>query len=538
MNKTLLLSAAALAMFGFASCTNENYEPSLAGSGEEVNLSIELPGNLGTRAFGDGTEALNLYYAVYKENSTEPLYSNFSSEPEATRQSAVTFTDLKATVTLKLAVNQTYSVVMWAESYTDGADDCPYVFDAKAKTITVDYNKMGVNSEVSDAFYAVQTFKCKTDGTPVSIKLYRPFAQINVGTNDMEEAVKLGFPGLSKSKVQVDGVPNVLNMSDGTTSGSATAYSYSVAQAAVPGDDEVFPVGGNDYISMVYVLAPKGQKMLSSKLTIYFTDANNKSTNLPALTNVPMQANYRTNIFGSLLLKNTSMNVEIVPAFGGAFQETLDENVSKWDGATVDKNLPNSDAEGEENVLLINSAEQLAGFAQNVAEGKNYSGKTIRLMADINLAGHDWTPVNGFSGTFDGNGHTIYNLHVDHVGNSTGMFGNCISANFNNITIDGAYVKSTGKWNGVLLGYSYSSVTKCVVKNATLEIPNEGGIICGFQASDSSGFITGCKAIDCTIIARSSWDVGQIAGSVRTGSVVDCEAVNVTGATKLVGREI
>lgn len=428
---------------------------------------------------------------------------------------------------------------MWAQSYTDGEADSPYVFDSENKTITVDYSKMALNSEAPDAFYAVQKISVTSSNTPVSIKLYRPFAQVNVGTDDLEEAKKLGIEGVTKSKLAVNGMPNVLNMIDGTTSGSVNAYNYAVAQAAAPNiEEEAFPVEGYDYIAMVYVLAPKSQNILAKSMTLTIND---KTSSILSLTNVPVQGNFRTNIYGSLLTKQKEFNVEIVPQFNGTYQGPQDPAISKWNGtdASTEFETVTEEIDGKQKtVVKINSAADLAGFAASVKAGNKYANQVIRLEADINLDGKLWESVSNFSGTFDGNGHTIYNLYVDHEGNSAGMFGSCVSATFKNITIDGAYVKGTGKWNGVLLGYSYSTMEGIVVKNATLEIPKEGGIICGFQASDSSGFIKNCQAIDCTIIAASTWDVGQIAGSVRKGAVVDCEAINVTGSTKLVGREI
>lgn len=31
---------------------------------------------------------------------------------------------------------------------------------------------------------------------------------------------------------------------------------------------------------------------------------------------------------------------------------------------------------------------------------------------DWNLTGHGWTPIDGFAGTFDGNGHRIIGMHI------------------------------------------------------------------------------------------------------------------------------
>ena len=48
------------------------------------------------------------------------------------------------------------------------------------------------------------------------------------------------------------------------------------------------------------------------------------------------------------------------------------------------------------------------------AMGENPRG-TYRLEADIDLGGVDWVPIP-FSGVLDGNGHTLYNLHIRETG--------------------------------------------------------------------------------------------------------------------------
>lgn len=62
----------------------------------------------------------------------------------------------------------------------------------------------------------------------------------------------------------------------------------------------------------------------------------------------------------------------------------------------------------EEEAIEIRTVGDLARMAAN-------PGGSYRLAADLDLSGIYWTPVD-FSGVFDGNGHTIYNLTVDQTG--------------------------------------------------------------------------------------------------------------------------
>ena len=94
-----------------------------------------------------------------------------------------------------------------------------------------------------------------------------------------------------------------------------------------------------------------------------------------------------------------------------------------WDGASIAAVEPNA-----EGIYEISTAEQLAGLAKLVNGGNNFSGKTIKLTADIDLNNQAWTPIgNGdnsfaFSGTFDGDGYTISGLNVPDT-NAPGLFG-------------------------------------------------------------------------------------------------------------------
>ena len=77
-------------------------------------------------------------------------------------------------------------------------------------------------------------------------------------------------------------------------------------------------------------------------------------------------------------------------------------------------------------VQTIGSADQLKAFRDSVNSGDPYSGKTVKLTADIDVSGTDWTPIGAgtrkssgaaagstpFSGTFDGAGHTVSGVAI------------------------------------------------------------------------------------------------------------------------------
>lgn len=108
--------------------------------------------------------------------------------------------------------------------------------------------------------------------------------------------------------------------------------------------------------------------------------------------------------------------------------------ISKWDGKNYDISWYEADKTKKEYTLT--SAAQLAGLAKLVnggtgetqlGNGVSFEGVTIKLACNINLGDQQWTPIGlyhdkndtegfkrkGFSGTFDGQGHTIIGLKID-----------------------------------------------------------------------------------------------------------------------------
>ena len=71
----------------------------------------------------------------------------------------------------------------------------------------------------------------------------------------------------------------------------------------------------------------------------------------------------------------------------------------------------------ESNEFYISTAAQLAQFAYMLnSEIRLFAGKTVRLIADIDLSAHYWVPIGNkearaFAGTFDGQGHTISGVY-------------------------------------------------------------------------------------------------------------------------------
>ena len=70
--------------------------------------------------------------------------------------------------------------------------------------------------------------------------------------------------------------------------------------------------------------------------------------------------------------------------------------------------------------LRIATYEDMVNFAQECADDNG--GAIVDLQADIDMRNVPWTPVENFTGTFNGNGHRIYNINVSADGRYAGFF--------------------------------------------------------------------------------------------------------------------
>lgn len=291
------LAAAALTLLAVG-CNKEQVTEVPDGQMVDVTFTAALPGEMATKALGDGQTAKTLYVSVY-ENDADKTHLVGLDKTAA-------FTDLKTQVTFSLVKGKTYNFVFWAQ-----AEGAPYdVTDLK--NIKVKDYTTGANDEKRDAFYATRK-ELKVNGVLTeTIKLYRPFAQVNFATADYAEAQKAGFsPAVSSF----------------TASGAATTFdtfaaegkdevAVALTETEIP-DDVLKTLDGETYtrLAMNYLI-PVGKQGESHNIDVAATfKANNGETVTVSAPNAPVQNNYRTNILGNLLTSQVIFNVEIVPSF-------------------------------------------------------------------------------------------------------------------------------------------------------------------------------------------------------------------------------
>ena len=290
------------------SCSDDNNVSQADSSLAQVTFKVSADGAL-TRAISDGTTVDELVYRVFDKNgnpiATLPLFK-------------VAAADLSSghTVALTLAKGQTYKVAFWAQK----AGNTAYTVNDNMQ-VAVDYSGAN-NDESRDAFFNAVEITVNGD-VAQTVKLKRPFAQLNVGTTtaDWDAAVASGAT-FDESKVTVKQAATTLNVLDGKVSGAADVnFTY----ATKPGESLKVDADGDGtkedykYLSMSYILpndATDGtQKTLASAEFTFKTASGTEIVVKNGLQNLPLQRNYRTNIVGNILSGTTTFSVVVDPAF-------------------------------------------------------------------------------------------------------------------------------------------------------------------------------------------------------------------------------
>ena len=290
------LAAAALTLLAVG-CNKEQVTEVPDGQVVDVTFTAALPGEMATKALGDGQTAKNLYVSVY-ENDAEKTKLDLDK--------TATFTDLKTQVKFSLVKGKTYNFVFWAQ-----AEGAPYdVTDLK--NIKVKDYTTGANDEKRDAFYATRK-ELKVNGALTeTIKLYRPFAQVNFATADYADAKKAGFnPAVSSFTAS-----EAATTFDTFAEEGKDKVEVALTETEIPAD-VLKTLDDKTYtrLAMNYLI-PVGKQGESHNIDVAATfKANNGEAVTVSAPNAPVQNNYRTNILGNLLTSQVIFNVEIVPIF-------------------------------------------------------------------------------------------------------------------------------------------------------------------------------------------------------------------------------
>lgn len=371
------ITAVVLAVLAVAACQKENLgEVAPDGREAEVKLTLTSP-QIGTKSYADGQTVNKVFVHVYQQDAAGNLkyIAPAAAGESATPSQVVDMADGAAKYSTRLVTGQKYTFVFWAECL--GAATSPYTYDPETKTVTVNYAGVAGNDETRDAFCNVLKDVEITGAYSSDVKLYRPFAQLNFGvTSEDYAAAKAAGLEVTAAKVKLTNAATSLNLLDGTVSGAADVI---FDAAALPTETLSAAGATYKYVAMDYVLVGKAAKTLSD-VTLTLTATGIQSTT-PEFTysNVPLQANYRTNIVGNLFTSPAEVNITVDPAFdapdygvGAANLAAANDAFAKGATAVTVEEIVSSDPDV---IVLPKTSEGVAITLPQAPDGKSITIK-------------------------------------------------------------------------------------------------------------------------------------------------------------------
>lgn len=322
------LTAAALVLLLSTACQREELANGIF-PGEEVNVTISAvmpsggPEVKSAEDPGDGSAINRCVLGVYLVNgSTQELYGDVMYE--AVSGGTATFEDVA------LLTGYDYKLVFWADNVAETlalSTDNHYTVSFAATAPQVSYNTGTYTSsdDTRDAFFGVFDLEGFSGTVEDSYTLTRPFGQLNIFTTDYDD---IKSDALKPAKVQMafTSIPTGMNLISGTlTEPAADAGGVTGEISAIPDDVTSPVVTGAQQLSFDYIFAPKGQQRMISGITMRFYDEDDNELGITpySFPELPVQANYRTNVSGALLTKSADLKIDI----SEDFDETLEKDV-------------------------------------------------------------------------------------------------------------------------------------------------------------------------------------------------------------------
>ena len=233
-----------------------------------------------------------------------------------------------------------------------------------------------------------------------------------------------------------------------------------------------------------------------------------------------------------------------------ALNRTLSITSSEPSIISVSDNTLKAEKSGTCNITIASTSDDLAQGASKTftitVEAVNHTISTPEdldklrydmtgdyvLANDIDMTGRSFVPfgiVNNttagkFTGTFDGQGHTIKGLKYDVSDKGeVGLFSQTDNATIKNLIIENAYFKGNANVGGIVGQMYRTTITDCAVLNSYIEGRDHVGAIAGEIAQTQvdgnwvGGIITNCFS-DANIKTREH-QAGGMLGTIHCGTV-------------------
>ena len=563
-----MLSMLALSALCFAGCQNELETVSGAGSGEErmVRIALEAPEAMAlTRAGGAGytnsakggvtnvdRTKYDLRYklAVYDAKGQTVVVKPMTKAVKGAGTNATTFD-------VALVEGQEYKFVAWADFVTAGTTDDLHYDTADLTAISCkDAPDKQLNDESRDAYFVTKNLTVNA-AQGVSLTLRRPFAKVRVVASDVKMA---GADMPDNFKITYYGCQRFtsLNAITGVATGSklndneSTAYTAKLASTTEKDYTEDYDAkDGFRTLTVDYLLAET-----DNQTKIHFKWEALKGTSsvytYDCTTDIPIQRNFLTTIFGNMLTGKTGVAVSVVcdEIFEGEFKDMESEAVFTATKPEFDGNVVYIRTAGELVWLQKNAIKEAvdndAGRKNeyfDLTQGVGKNGYTFKLMNDIDLKGTKWEPIRWSTSkdywgmcVFDGQGHTIKNFECGAKSEHTrrGLFSST-DLSIKNLSVENVIILNAHSWQGALVGdFTGKTIENCTVKNVHIRTDeNAPGVALTAMVGGMVGLFHGINMKNCkaeNVDIRSVFSVGGLVGqcNIENAEFENCSVTNAT----------
>ena len=189
------------------------------------------------------------------------------------------------------------------------------------------------------------------------------------------------------------------------------------------------------------------------------------------------------------------------------------------------------EANGSGEEIIIADIDDLVAFSTSYASQAASSGKTFKVIADIDATGSSYKAVNNFYGTFDGCGHTISGLTGPLFSQVYGVIRNLtVEANFEYAGRNASNDCGTDYGIGILCHYVYCYIggssangnTNALIENVTtrgsLALTTPTASAHAFQIGGIAGASNGVPIRNCTNYASISITDGYSVAAHTSGT--------------------
>ena len=439
--RTLLVLAAAVLL---ASCSQDELMTDTGPDGlVPVTLSAAVGDGVQTRAATDG-EARRCMIQILEKNGEEwqNAITNLESNPASMNKSVSDPSQF--VIDVMLNPNKEYTFLFWADE-----DNGSYVV-TDLQTV-----RLAEDKSTSIAWQGKTTWD-KTKSTTITAELTHAVAKVTLNSTT---AVDNERPFVLSNLTEYNG----FNVLAGTANGDIVT----------PGHKGTGTGASGDLLSFYALVKSENQEL---KLT------SGEGGGVVSIPNVPLAPNTHVVLKGDVQGAGwTTVNFTASVETTWGSTPTVIIGLEIADGGTT---------------YIVSSP---AAFEAWATEVQNDASLNCTLADDITLpvvtdGGSNWTPIQGYAGTFDGNGKTITGLTINELlGGNMGLFASIAEGGMvKNLTLDDVDITIGMSYAGAVAGQNDGTIENCSVSGSVTSSGKLSSVYVGGIVGQNNGTITGC----------------------------------------------